>query len=138
MDGKLRNMTSLYLTDDTGILCLYRIGSRVADKMYIGSAGGHFEQEELNDACACVLREAREELGIYEKDTGRAVICDISGFPYTLIWSKPGMPRFVCIEPWHSIPSAENGDHKWEHKPAAATVNPGESWSTTLSMTFQR
>lgn len=68
MDGKLRNMTSLYLTDDTGILCLYRIGSRVADKMYIGSAGGHFEQEELNDARACVLREAREELGIDEKD----------------------------------------------------------------------
>ena len=68
MDGKLRNMTSLYLTDDTGILCLYRIGSRVADKMYIGSAGGHFEKEELNDARACVLREAREELGIDEKD----------------------------------------------------------------------
>ena len=68
MDGKLRNMTSLYLTDDTGILCLYRIGSRVADKMYIGSAGGHFEKEELNDARACVLREAREELAIDEKD----------------------------------------------------------------------
>ena len=49
-----------------------------------------------------------------------------------------GKPQFVCIEPWHSIPSAQNGDHKWEHKPAAATVAPGENWSTTLSMTFQR
>ena len=48
------------------------------------------------------------------------------------------MPRFVCIEPWHSIPSSQDGDHKWEHKAAAATIAPGESWSTTLSMTFQR
>ena len=86
----------------------------------------------------CMAGLSAKTLGVYEKGTGRGVVCDISGFPYTLIWSKPGMPRFVCIEPWHSIPSAENGDHKWEHKPAAATINPGESWSTTLSMTFQR
>ena len=68
MDGKLRNMTSLYLTRDDSVLCLYRIGSRVADKMYIGSAGGHFETKELNNARACVLREAYEELGIQEED----------------------------------------------------------------------
>ena len=36
--------------------------------MYIGSAGGHFETVELNDARKCVLREAREELGIAEGD----------------------------------------------------------------------
>ena len=68
MDGKLRNMTSLYLTKDECILCLYRIGSRVANQMYIGSAGGHFESDELNDARKCVLREAYEELGILEED----------------------------------------------------------------------
>ena len=64
MDGKLRNMTSLYLTGEMGILCLYRIGSRVANNKYIGSAGGHFEKEELNDAYRCVLREMQEELGL--------------------------------------------------------------------------
>lgn len=68
MEGKLRNMTSLYLTGEKGILCLYRIGSRVANHMYIGSAGGHFEQEELNDARACVLREMWEELNLREED----------------------------------------------------------------------
>lgn len=68
MDGKLRNMTSVYLIREDGVLCLYRVGSRVADKMYIGSAGGHFEQEELNDAKKCVLREMREELGLEETD----------------------------------------------------------------------
>lgn len=68
MDGKLRNMTSVYLTDDRGILCLYRIGSRVADHLYIGSAGGHFEPDELNDPKKCVLREMKEELGLGEQD----------------------------------------------------------------------
>ena len=68
MDGKLRNMTSVYLTGEKGILCLFRIGSRVANNKYIGSAGGHFENTELNDARSCVLREMREELGLTEID----------------------------------------------------------------------
>ena len=68
MDGKLRNMTSVYLTGEKGILCLFRIGSRVANNKYIGSAGGHFENGELNDARSCVLREMREELGLTETD----------------------------------------------------------------------
>lgn len=68
MDGKLRNMTSVYLTGEQGILCLFRVGSRVANNKYIGSAGGHFEKDELNDARACVLREMGEELGITEAD----------------------------------------------------------------------
>lgn len=68
MDGKLRNMTSVYLVGDTALLCLYRIGSRVANNLYVGSAGGHFEPGEVNDARACVLREMGEELGLTEAD----------------------------------------------------------------------
>ena len=68
MNEKLRNMTSIYLTCGNDFLCLYRIGSRVADRMYIGSAGGHFESEELNDPQKCVLRELEEELGLRETD----------------------------------------------------------------------
>lgn len=64
----LRNMTSVYLTGEKGILCLYRIGSRVVSNRWIGSAGGHFEPEELNDPRACVLREMQEELGLTESD----------------------------------------------------------------------
>lgn len=65
---KLRNMTSVYLTREGEILLLYRIGSRVANNRYIGSAGGHFEKEELNSPKTCVLRELREELGLRETD----------------------------------------------------------------------
>ena len=78
-------------------------------------------------------------LGLYEKGTGRGVVCNIAEFPYTLIWSKMGgMPPFVCIEPWHSLPAPENGSIKWEENPAAAVLNPGEAWSCTLSTSFVR
>ena len=69
MDGKLRNMTSIYLCDDNdNLLLLYRMGSRVIKNSYIGTAGGHFEKEELNDAKACILRELEEETGLTEKE----------------------------------------------------------------------
>lgn len=68
MTAKLRNMTSLYIFKGDKVLLLYRQGSRVVNDMWIGSAGGHFEPEELNDAKACVLRELNEELELAEKD----------------------------------------------------------------------
>ena len=86
----------------------------------------------------CMVNLRSSTLGLYEKNTGRAVVCDIEGFPYVLIWSKPGMPRFVCIEPWESLPSPENSTPKWSDKPVAAILNPGEAWSTTLSTRFVR
>lgn len=86
----------------------------------------------------CMVNLKSQTLGIYEKDTGRAVVCDIADFPYTLIWSKPGAPRFLCIEPWHSLPSAEGDSDSWEEKPAAAILAPGENWATTLRTRFAR
>ena len=68
MLGRLRNMTSLYLVNDENMLLLYRQGGRVVNNVWTGSAGGHFEESELNDSRACVLREMQEELGITEDD----------------------------------------------------------------------
>ena len=57
MDGRLRNMTAVYLLRGSRVLLLYRQGGRVVNDVWTGSAGGHFERDELNDARACVLRE---------------------------------------------------------------------------------
>lgn len=64
MNGRLRNMASVYLSKGERMLLLYRQGGRVVNDVWVGSAGGHFEDFELNDAEACVLRELKEELGI--------------------------------------------------------------------------
>ena len=61
---KLRNMASVYITHGDEILLLYRRGSRVANNSYVASAGGHFEEGELNSPRACVEREMYEELGL--------------------------------------------------------------------------
>ena len=67
MDGRLRNMTAMYLSRGESMLLLYRVGSRVVAPSYCG-IGGHFEKDELNDARACVLRELYEETGLTEDD----------------------------------------------------------------------
>ena len=68
MDGKLRSMTSIYITNTDKMLLLFRQGGSVVNNVWVGSAGGHFEDFELNDARACVLRELGEELGLKDSD----------------------------------------------------------------------
>ena len=110
------------------------------DHYYLGSniKAIPIDEHLFDNDSHCMANLRSSKLGIYEKGTGRAVVCDIGEFPYTLLWSKPGMPKFVCIEPWQSLPSPEGGSRVWSEKPAAAILNPGESWSTTLSTSFVR
>ena len=67
MEGKLRNMTAVYISQNEKMLLLYRVGSRVVAPSWCG-VGGHFEKDELNDAKAAVLREMNEEIGLSEDD----------------------------------------------------------------------
>ncbi len=78
----MRNMSCVYLIKDERILLLFRQGGRIVNNVWIGSAGGHFEDYELNDAKACVLRELQEELGIGSND-----IEELSLRYITLRWS---------------------------------------------------
>ena len=80
----------------------------------------------------CMAGLRTKTLGIYEKDTGRHIVCNVEGFPYKLIWSALAKPvRFVCIEPWHSLPSAENDPQEWNERAAAVCLAPGfrQLWS---------
>ena len=87
----------------------------------------------------CMAGLRTKTIGIYEKGTGRKITCRVEGYPYSLIWSAPAKPvRFVCIEPWHSLPAAETDPQAWSQRAAAACLAPGESWETTLSTTFDR
>ena len=123
-------------------LCVNNLptGLMHGDLYYLGSNLQSIPIDEhlFDNDSHCMTNLKSSTLGIYEKGTGRAVVCNIAEFPYTLIWSKPGMPKFVCIESWHSLPSPENGSIKWEEKPAAAVLSPNEAWSCTLSTSFVR
>jgi len=95
------------------------------------------EQLFANDS-HCMVGLHSETLGIYEKDSGRAVVCNAGDFPYVLLWSKPGIPKFVCMEPWNSTPGPNDWDNHWVTKPAAAVLEPGGSYSTTMVTRFTR
>ena len=61
-------MASVYLRCADKLLLLFRQGNSIVSNLWIGSAGGHFESSEINDAKACVLRELSEELAIEETE----------------------------------------------------------------------
>lgn len=87
----------------------------------------------------CMAGVRSKTLGIYEKDSGRHISCTIEGYPYTLIWSALSEKiRFVCIEPWHSLPGAETDSTEWTERAAAAVLKSGESFETVLTMEFER
>lgn len=87
----------------------------------------------------CMTGLRSKTLSLVERDTGRSIRVNIDGFPFVLIWSTPTLPmRFVCIEPWHSLPGEKDGPSAWADKPCAARLAPGEAWETTLETTFDR
>ena len=67
MNGKLRNMATVYIMKNDKMLLLDRIGSKVVNRSWCG-VGGHFEPDEVNDAKVAVLREMNEEIGLNEND----------------------------------------------------------------------
>lgn len=131
----------LRFSDVESPLCLATPTGLVSDRTY--HLGYNITSIPLSDELFandshCMTGLNSKTLGLYEKDTGRAVVCELEGFPHCLLWSIPGKPRFVCIEPWNSLPSPEGGSSDWNEKPAAAILEPGESWSTTLTTHFVR
>ena len=60
-------MASVYIRRNDQILLLYRQGHSIVNNLWIGSAGGHFEKDEINNAKDCILRELYEELSLTEK-----------------------------------------------------------------------
>ena len=110
--GRLRNMTSVYITYKDRILLLYRQGSRVVNDKWIGSAGGHFEREELNDAYACAMRELKEELGLTEENLEKIRL------RYLTIYNKPEELRqnyyfFAELKSDDIVFSSDEGQLKW-------------------------
>lgn len=110
--GKLRNMASVYLRHGDKILLLYRQGNSIVSNLWIGSAGGHFESDEVNDSKKCVLRELFEELAI-----GEASLMNLSLRYITLRYTNGELRQnyyfFADVDSLNrNIPSTE-GITKW-------------------------
>lgn len=61
---------------------------------------------------------------VEERKTGRYLRVTTENWPFVLLWSKPGVPGFVCIEPWSGYPGP---GHDLAARPGTKMLNPGES-----------
>ena len=65
--------------------------------------------------------------------TGKYLQVETAAFPVVLIWSKPGIPGFVCIEPWNGFPGPGTS---LEARPHTELLAPGERKSWSLEISF--
>ncbi|RPD50081.1 aldose 1-epimerase family protein [Hymenobacter sediminis] len=69
--------------------------------------------------------------------SGRSVRVRFDGFPYLGLWTKgPGAP-FVCIEPWQGIASSTTGSAELADKEGILSLNPGQQFVTSYSITVE-
>ena len=105
-------MASVYLRHGDKILLLYRQGNSIVSNLWIGSAGGHFESDEVNDAKKCVLRELLEELSIAEGSLKNLSLRYVT-LRYTGVELRQNYYFFADLESANrNIPSTE-GITKW-------------------------
>ena len=68
-------------------------------------------------------------VGLRNRIDGSIIKIQTKEFPYCMIWQNTkGSPQFVCIEPWHGLPDAENCDHIWDNKIGMNELVPGEEF----------
>lgn len=117
--GLLTGKTELYLDNKTDIA----MNTHIFDK---GSV--------------CLQGIQSSGVSLVERDSGRNIRIALDSFPYLLLWSVPYQDKlhFLCIEPWHTLQDSMNASGDWNDKPCASELQPGQSWQSTLNITFNR
>ena len=64
----------------------------------------------------------------------RRITVDYPGFPFLLLWQVPGS-RYLCVEPWHGMPDAADGDHDLASREGIVSLPAGERFSLTHTVT---
>ena len=77
-------------------------------------------------------------VGLKNKKNGSIIKIQTTGFPYVMIWQNTaGAPQFVCIEPWHGLPDAENTDHLWQNKVGMNDLAAGAEFVSQQNITVE-
>ena len=64
----------------------------------------------------------------------RRITVDFPGFPFLLLWQIPGS-RYLCVEPWHGMPDAVDGDHDLRKREGIVALGPGKRFVLTHAIT---
>ncbi len=117
----------------TGLRCPFTPGRRLEDYIV------RFEAPEAPDGTdvfpltphvfdrdsICFHPSTSRWLQLEEKETGHYLRVDTQDFPYVLLWSPPGIPGFLCIEPWTGFAGP---GHDLSRRPGSLLLAPGASF----------
>ncbi|MEY8261261.1 aldose 1-epimerase family protein [Oscillospiraceae bacterium 50-60] len=76
-----------------------------------------------------------DSVSLVHRKTGRGVKMDFSQFPMIAFWTKPGAP-FLCLEPWQGCAAFDHETGRFQDKPFAVTLAPGETKTLAYSVTL--
>lgn len=110
-------------------------GSALGDYTLRFESGAQFPLEEHmfdNDSFNC--KEGGAWCRLVHEPSGKYIQVTTAGWFTTVLWSKPGIPGFVCIEPWDGH---VNDSHTMIDRPGAFWLQPGEERTWSLDMDFQ-
>lgn len=71
----------------------------------------------------------------YGADGWPGVAVDFPDMPHLGIWTKPNGP-FICIEPWHGLPSPPDPDEPLAKRAGAILLPPGGVMELPTTLTF--
>ncbi len=74
-------------------------------------------------------------VSLTHRESGRGVKMEFSQFPMVAFWTKPGAP-FLCLEPWHGCAAFDNETGRFQDKPFAITLAPGERKTLAYTVTL--
>ena len=123
----------------TGLRCPFTAGRLLRDYVVrfdqpeAPGGGDRFllDPHTFDDDSICLpgLRSAWLQV---EEAGGNYLRVETEGYPYVLLWSTPGEPGFLCIEPWTGYTGP---GHDLSARPGAALLRPGETFARTQRLT---
>ena len=94
------------------------------------------DYESFRQMDTVIFRQLRSRtVSLVHKETGLGVKMDFSQFPMVAFWTKPGAP-FLCLEPWQGCAAYDDETGRFQDKPFAITLAPGEQKTLTYTVTL--
>jgi len=74
---------------------------------------------------------------LIHRDTGRGLRFAFPKMEVLAVWSKPHMNAdYVCLEPWHGMPSCTDESGRMEDKPYVTLLEPGRCYKTWYTVSL--
>ncbi|MBR6028769.1 MAG: aldose 1-epimerase family protein [Clostridia bacterium] len=74
-------------------------------------------------------------VNLTHRETGRGLRFEYPKMEVLAVWTKPGAHApYLCLEPWHGLPATAAESGRFEDKPHATVLQPGESYTTWFTV----